>query len=202
MIKNIIFDMAWVLFSYEPLEFTKRFVSDDKDANLINDIVFCSAEWELTDRGKLSDEEYLKIVLNRLPKRLHKTARYLFEHWHEQLKPDGNMEKLISVIKSHGYKLYLLTNMSGRFYTFYKSIPAVKYFDGVVVSADEHCVKPEAKIYNALFKKFGLKPEECFFIDDRHENIETGEKLGMRGFCYKQDIGGLKSALKAAGVPV
>lgn len=202
MIKNIIFDMAFVLFTYEPLSFTKRFVPNDEDANLINDVVFCSPEWELTDRGKLSDEEYLNTVLARLPARLHETARYLFGHWHEQLKPDGNMEKLISKLKERGYKIYLLTNMSGRFHMFYKTIPAMKHFDGAVVSADEHCVKPEPEIYNVLFKKFGLKPEECFFIDDRPENIETGKKLGMRGFCYKQDIGKLTAALKAEGVSV
>lgn len=202
MIKNIIFDMAWVLFSYEPLSFTKRFVQDDKDASLINKIIFCSPEWELTDRGELSDEEYLGVVLARLPERLRKTARYLFDHWHEQLKPDDTMERLIAKLKNRGYKIYLLTNMSGRFHTFYKSIPAMKHFDGVTVSADEHCVKPEPQIYNSLFKKFKLNPEECFFIDDRPENIETGKKLGMQGFCYKQDIGALISALKASGVAI
>lgn len=202
MIHNIIFDMAWVLFEYEPLEFTKNYVTDEADAGLINNELFCAAEWDLTDRGTLTDDEYLSIVLQRLPRRLHGPARYLFEHWHKALKPNERIESLICGLKKSGYKIYLLTNMSRRFYKFYKNIPAMKYFDGAIVSADEHTVKPEPEIYLNLFKKFNLKPEECFFIDDRPENIAAGEKLGMRGFCFRQDVNELAVALSGAGIKI
>ena len=46
-------------------------------------------------------------------------------------------------------------------------------------------VKPDADIYQCLFDTYGLKPEECVFLDDRPENIEGGEKLGMRGIVFE-----------------
>ena len=45
----------------------------------------------------------------------------------------------------------------------------------------------EAEKY--LTETYNLKPEECFFIDDKQTNIEIGKKLGMNGFVldYKND---------------
>lgn len=202
MIKNIVFDMAWVLFRYEPMRFTREFVPDGADAELVHRELFCAPEWLETDLGTLSDEDYFTLVSTRIPGRLRETARYLYEHWHDVLLPIDEMEPVVSRLKENGYAIYLLSNMSRRFYRFYQNIPAMRYFDGMVVSADEHCVKPENKIYLTLFRKYGLLPEECFFIDDRPENVETGRRLGMRGFCFQQDVPALCAALQETGVDV
>ena len=45
-------------------------------------------------------------------------------------------------------------------------------------------IKPEAEIYQRLFNKFNLKPEECLFADDRAENIEGGRRVGMEGIVF------------------
>ena len=34
------------------------------------------------------------------------------------------------------------------------------------------------------FDTYKLNPEECVFLDDRPENIEGGEKLGMLGIVF------------------
>jgi putative hydrolase of the HAD superfamily len=202
MIQNIVFDMAWVLFSYEPTKFIREHVSDEGDAELIHRELFCADEWLETDRGALNDEEYLSIVLPRLPERLWDVSRWLFGHWHEMPQPIGGMEQLVRELKENGYRLYLLTNMSKRFYSFYQNIPAVEHFDDLIVSADEHCIKPEPEFFHILFERFALKPEECFFIDDRGENIAAGQALGMEGFCFRQDVGALRTALREAGVKI
>jgi putative hydrolase of the HAD superfamily len=202
LIRNIVFDMAWVLFRYEPMKFTSTHISDAADAELVHRELFCAPEWLETDRGTLSDEEYFALVSARIPKRLHEKARYLYEHWHDVLTPIDEMEPVVAKLKQNGYFIYLLSNMSRRFYKFYKNIPAMKYFDGMVVSADEHCIKPEPEIFRALFRKYHLLPEECFFIDDRPENVSAGEALGMRGFCFQQDVSALCAALREAGVKI
>ncbi|QAT48857.1 HAD family phosphatase [Caproiciproducens sp. NJN-50] len=202
MIRNIVFDMAWVLFRYEPMRFTRKYVPDESDAELVHRELFCAPEWLETDRGTLSDEDYFALVSERIPSRLHETARYLYEHWHDVLVPIDEMEPVVSRLKENGYGIYLLSNMSRRFYRFYQNIPAMRYFDGMVVSADERCVKPEKEIYLALFRNYGLLPEECFFIDDRPENVETGRMLGMSGFCFEQNVPALCAALKKTGVRI
>lgn len=200
MICNIVFDMGWVLFSYEPKKFVRKYCPDPSDAELLNRELFEAPEWAETDRGTLPDDQYLKLVLGRLPKRLHPVAAYLYNHWDEMPSPFPAMQELARTLKENGYHLFLLTNMSTRFYRFYKRIPAVNYCDGMIVSSDVHLLKPQPEIYRLLFEKFSLEPEECYFIDDRRENIEAGEALGMKGFCYGQDTEELKKALSAEGV--
>lgn len=54
--------------------------------------------------------------------------------------------------------------------------------DGWIVSCDYHIVKPNKEIYIRLFENFNISPEECFFIDDKEENINMAKTLGMKGF--------------------
>ena len=46
-------------------------------------------------------------------------------------------------------------------------------------------LKPEADIYQTLLDKFGLKAEECVFIDDRPVNCEGAQKAGIHTICFK-----------------
>ena len=57
-------------------------------------------------------------------------------------------------------------------------------FDGTLVSAEEKLAKPNPAIYERLFEKFHLKAEECFFIDDRQDNIDSAKGCGMDGYCF------------------
>ena len=51
--------------------------------------------------------------------------------------------------------------------------------DGAVVSWEEGCGKPSERFYRILFERYGLKPEECLFLDDRKDNTDAAGKLGM-----------------------
>ena len=202
MIRNLVFDMGGVLFFYRPMEFVKKYCPKQEDAVLVNHELFEAPEWTEMDRGTITDEEYLTLVLSRLPERLHEVTSWLFQNWHVMPQPFPEMEKLICSLKGNGYGIYLLSNMSPRFYRFYRRIPAMKYFDGMIVSSDIRRIKPDPEIYRALFSRFSLKPEECYFIDDREENIAAGEALGMKGFCFEQDAEAVKDALRGEGVTV
>ena len=64
----------------------------------------------------------------------------------------------------------------------------MEFFDGIVVSADIHCIKPSAKIYQYLLERYDLIPEECLFIDDRLENVSGAIEVGMQGYQFKNDF--------------
>jgi putative hydrolase of the HAD superfamily len=57
--------------------------------------------------------------------------------------------------------------------------------DGKVVSGYEGISKPDAGIYELLMDRYGLKADECVFIDDRPENIEVAKALGMEGIVFE-----------------
>ena len=48
----------------------------------------------------------------------------------------------------------------------------------------EYNIWAKPAIYERLFEKFHLKAEECFFIDDRQDNIDSAKGCGMDGYCF------------------
>jgi len=92
----------------------------------------------------------------------------------------------IKELKSRGYKVYLLSNYPKEYFELHthSELSLVSLVDGKVISAMVGMIKPDAGIYQCLFDKYNLNPEECVFIDDRLENIEGGRKLGMEGIVF------------------
>lgn len=186
MIKNIVFDMGMVLLNYEPLAVCYAYTKQAEEIALLGKELFFSEEWILLDRGVITEEEALNRVQLRLPnERLRWLAKECLAHWHEyNLRPDPAMEELVRSLKEAGYRIYLLSNASHRLRVYETRIPGYSYFDGMVVSAEEQLLKPEPEIYERLFARYGLRPEECFFIDDKPENVEGGKACGMDGYCF------------------
>jgi putative hydrolase of the HAD superfamily len=202
MIQNIVFDMGWVLVEYKPLEYIREYLQDENDIATMYQKMFNAPEWLENDRGTISREDFINLVCARIPERLHPAAKQIWEHWVEYIKPIAETNELAAELKEKGYRIYLLSNVSERYYSFRKLIPALPYFDGEFVSADVHFIKPEKEIYELFFQRFGLNPQECFFIDDRAENVAAGEQFGMPGFCYQQDVQSLKLTLRGAGIRI
>ena len=76
-------------------------------------------------------------------------------------------------------------------------MPGAEYFDGMLISAEEKLVKPDPAIYERLFSRFHLRPEECFFIDDLPANIEAARRCGMDGYCFTDgDEAALREVLR------
>lgn len=198
MIKNIVFDMGKVLVGYDTMRVCRQYMEDEEDRELVCTAVFVSPEWLLLDMGVISEEEALDRICKRLPVRLHEKARLCMEHWPDYcMWPIEGMEEIIKNLKGKGYGIYLCSNASMRLPKLYKKvIPGIEYFDGVIFSASVKCIKPQRQIYEILFSRFGLKPEECFFVDDMQLNIDGARECGMDGYCFEDgDIEKLKGVL-------
>jgi HAD superfamily hydrolase (TIGR01509 family) len=91
---------------------------------------------------------------------------------------------LIAELKAAGYKLYVLSNMSLEFIEFLRKQEVYKYFDGEVVSCEEHVVRPNVDIYRRLIMRYGLNPAETLFIDDRKINVESAREEGWCGYDF------------------
>ena len=50
--------------------------------------------------------------------------------------------------------------------------------------SEEKLLKPQKEIYERLFEKFNIKPEESYFIDDLQLNIDGAAACGMKGYCF------------------
>ena len=106
----------------------------------------------------------------------------------------------VQYLKKRGYRLYILSNYSEYMLERTKAkMNFLKYMDGAVFSCDVKEVKPEPAIYKILLEDYGLKPEECVFIDDREENCRGARKLGMHAVRF-HDFKQAAADLEALGV--
>lgn len=198
MIKNIVFDMGKVLLDYDPVKVCRQFTDREEDIALIGKELFFSEEWVMLDRGDITEEEAIKRVQSRLPdERLRTLAAESLAHWYEyNISPKPGMRELVTALKERGCRIYLCSNASLRLREFQDQIPGIEYFDGILVSAEERVLKPEPEIFEKLFERYSLRPEESFFIDDLEANIEGARRCGMDGYCFADgDVERLKQYL-------
>ena len=143
MIKNVIFDMGNVLIYFNRDVFLDRVgLKNPEDRELLNREVYLSLEWSRMDRGSLSDEQAADIIAQRVPERLRDTVHKLVNEWDRPILPIKGMEALVRELKANGYGIYLLSNASLRQHHYWQNIPGWDCFDGTLISADVHLVKP------------------------------------------------------------
>lgn len=202
MIRNIVFDMGNVLMRFDRELFLNRLTVSAQDKALLRREIFCSLEWVQMDRGTLVEATALERMCRRLPQHLHAAAEEMVCHWDEPLIPVDGMYELVAQLKEKGYGIYLLSNASVRQHEYWSRLPVSKFFDGTLISADEKLMKPQPEIYCLLLERFGLRAQECFFIDDAPANIEGALMCGIPGAVFYGDVPLLRRVLRDAGVAV
>lgn len=199
-IRHIVFDMGQVLIHFDHSMFIRRLGIEGGDAELLLREVFLSLEWAQMDWGALTDAEAVRAICARLPERLHGAAEKLVTEWDRPILPMEGMYELVEALKAAGYGIYLLSNAGFRQHKYWSRIPCQRFFDGTLISCDVGFVKPERGIYEAFLAKFGLRAEECLFVDDAPANVEGARRCGMRGIVFHEDAAELRERLSAAGV--
>lgn len=182
MIKSVVFDLGGVLFRRDPKKCSPDFIDFFKFVRFPEMPRF----WEEYDRGTLSLDEVIEILAKDKGVTIERCREYVDEAIlkQEEIEPT---EKLIVDLKSAGYRLYVLSNMSREFIDFLRQRPIYSYFDGEVVSCEELLIKPEPEIYNLLKERYSLVGSETLFIDDRPRNIEVAIECGINGVLFDRD---------------
>ncbi len=201
MIRNIVFDMGKVLIHFDPERYVRRLGMTPQDEKLLLNQVFRSVEWVQMDRGVIDEEEAVRLFCMRLPSRLHTCVRKLVFEWDEPVMPVEGMYELVEELKNAGYGIYLLSNASVRHPQYWPKIPVSRFFDGLVVSSEAGFMKPRVEIYRLLCERYGLKAEECFFIDDLPANVEAAVYAGMSGMVFHDgDVEKVRARLREEGL--
>ena len=95
------------------------------------------------------------------------------------------MSSLVQRLKAAGYRVFGLTNWSSETFPLVRDkYPIFSLMDGMVVSGEEHLLKPFAAIYNCLLERYGLRAEESLFVDDNLANVEGARAVGMQGVQF------------------
>ena len=102
---------------------------------------------------------------------------------------DGVLD-LLDTLKAKGKRVYLLSNAQ-RVFTENElnMFGLTTYFDGIVISSDEECSKPDHHYYEILFSRYGLKKEESIMIgNDYLADIGGAADFGIDSLYIHQSI--------------
>lgn len=179
--KNIIFDLGGVLFHRNP---------ESTSSELLDFFSFIANKqmphfWEEYDRGTQTMDQTIDTLVEIKGCTREKCERLVWEsiRIQEEIEATAN---LIKDLKSRGYKLYVLSNMSKEYIEFLRKREIYSLFDGDVVSCEEQTVKPEPRIFEIILERFDLDPKETLFIDDRPANLVAAEKHGINTHLFEK----------------
>lgn len=187
--KNIIFDIGNVLLSFQPERFLKQYYDEKTMGDLLT-IIFCSDEWLELDLGNLTIDETINIFSKRNP-HYKEEIYFILKHWTEMMTPIQENVDIAYKLKEKGYSLYILSNFHEEaIKEMYNKYPFFTIFDGGVISAYEHMIKPNPKFYQILLDRYHLNPHECLFIDDMLANVTIAHRLGISSIHlnYNKDL--------------
>lgn len=185
MIKNIVFDIGNVLVYFGWKEHFEKFFDKEEIFRKVVAATVADPDWNEIDRGVLSTEEVMDLFVENDPS-VEEEIRRSLKSINGMLVQFDYAKGWIKELQSKGYKVYCLSNMS--FKACEDCADALDFLpllDGYILSCEVRENKPGRRIYELLFEKYNLNPEECVFIDDLERNVEAGVGLGMKGIVFK-----------------
>jgi len=183
MIKNIIFDLGNVIINYNQEQIIRNFTKKEAEIQYIYDEIFHAPEWSMMDLGKITNEEAIQVINQRNQFRYAKLTEKFLQEWYQKQPINREVVEIAEKLKEKGYHLFVLSNMAKATYEYFRNDKFFTLCTGVVISAHEHCKKPEEKIYQLLLDRYQLQAEECLFIDDDDsgKNYETANRMRIKG---------------------
>lgn len=186
VIKNVIFDVGKVLVAFEWEKYLRKFGFSEEKYEKIARATFLSSVWPERDRGLYDEEEYIRQFIQLAPE-YGEDIKKVIKGSTKTIRPYPYAETWVRYLKDRGYHLYILSNYSDYMLKgTLDKLTFLKYMDGIIFSCQVKELKPEPEIYRVLLEKYGLKPEECVFIDDMGENCASAEKQGIHTVCFRE----------------
>lgn len=202
MYKNYLFDLYGTLADIHTDEWDMKLWREMADYYTANGAEY-SAE-ELNDTyGKFVDDEkkvvskrhpeykYIDIKIEKVFLKLYQvkgvkvdldlaleTAAKFRTASREYIRLYDGIDRLLNDLKKAGKNIYLLTNAQRAFTWDELEIIGIRdRFDGIVISSDEECCKPDTAFFNIMLNRYKLDPKETIMVG----NDPTADILGALG---------------------
>lgn len=187
--KNVIFDFGNVLVQWCPDRVYGEYFGDEAKAWWFFRHVI-DLDWrQRIDAGESQDRCIAELQAQH-PEYAEAIALYR-DRWREMLigEVPGMREllsDLINLSTDQPINIFGLTNWSMETFPIARQhFPILQMIDRYVVSGAEGLVKPDARLFQVLLERYGLKAEECIFIDDNPDNVAAARQLGMEGIVFQ-----------------
>lgn len=177
--KSIVFDLGAVLIDWNPRYFYRSVFTDEAEMEYFLKEI-CNSAWCLEMDGGKPFAQACEELAQKYPRYAQQIKMY-DGGWQCMLGSaiEGTVQ-ILRELQQKKYPVYALTNWSAEKFPFARAkFDFLKELDGIVVSGEEKCVKPQPQIFQILLSRYNLQAENCIFIDDNPANIKGAQALGF-----------------------
>lgn len=186
--KVVILDLGNVVLDWDVDRILNSLDLAAEEKNLLREQLFCHQHWLDLDHGRETETAVVSQVCQRTPLS-RDTVEIALGAARESLAPIEESVMLMREIANSGIEMHCLSNMSRETWAHIRQHELFDLFDGIVISAIEGCMKPDAEIFQLTIERFDLQPSNTLFVDDSLPNIDTARRLGLDGFHFKRSRG-------------
>lgn len=183
-IHTVILDIGNVLLDFDYIRCFRSLFDEETAQTIANISIRKSEVWAEMDRGVLSYEEAIALIVQGAP-HLEKEIRFGIKELYERIDSYPYAVDWIKDLKEKGYRVYILSNYGEKpFADSMARMPFLQYVDGRLISYEAREIKPNAAIYQMLCDKFDIEPEKAVFIDDSAINIAGAKAFGLNTILF------------------
>ena len=180
------FDLGGVLLDWNPRHLYRKLFPGDETAMEQFLVNVCTTEWNQRQDAGRSFADAARELLPHHAEKLELIEAF-GKRFDEMIAGaiQGSVD-LLRELKERGVPLYAITNWSAETFPPQRArFPFLAWFDGIVVSGMEGVIKPDPRIFQVLFERYGVDPRASVFIDDVAGNAAAAEALGIRGIHFR-----------------
>lgn len=179
MIKTVIFDIGNVLVGFQWEKYYKSFGFSEEIEKRLAEATVLSEDWGELDRGALTTEEVIARFVQNDPG-IEEEIYRVSENIGGMIERYEYARPWIKELQQKGLQVLVLSNFSQKAHReCAEALDFLEDVDGGILSYQDKLVKPMPAIYQLLLERYGLKGEECVFLDDLQENLDGAAAFGI-----------------------
>ena len=195
----VVFDLGKVLLDFDYDIAIRRFAErSDVGIDKVRELINSSVQHDY-ESGKITTDEFFSYVRNGAG--FQGGLSEFVDFFSDIFSPMEMMLNFFKSVKKAALPVCVFSNSNeiaiqyiSKQYSFYDD------FDFYVLSFQEKGMKPDEPIYRVVEKKTMKSGEAILYIDDRLENIETGNRLGWQTVLQNDEVCSIAKAEKLLGI--
>ncbi len=194
-----IFDLGKVLVDFDYSIAAKKIAARSaKSPRDLHDFLGSSPLLADYESGRLSRHEFFTAIRNAIG--FHGDLEEFGGYFADIFTEMPGTIALNAELRQRGFKTYIFSNTNDLAIEHVRrNFPFFAHFDGYILSYEVGGLKPQPEIYAAMETLTGRRGADLIYLDDRPENIATGQARGWRAILH-QTPEQTRQALQAYGV--
>ena len=144
---------------------------------------------DLFEKGKITELEFINSFFKYIP---NASIGEIVKAWNSLIGDFPLYRLEFLQMLSSRYRLFLLTNTDSIHISRFEHNVGMSFctdfyrcFEKVYYSYEMGMRKPDAEIFNTIMRKHDLSPKRTLFVDDKKDNIDVAESLGLHVWNLK-----------------